>query len=420
MTDLLRDWWLVFLLAYLPQLAVMVSSLLLAVVASRLDHAIPDDLPMTAGEWLAAQLERGGPSNVRAVVTDGISAPSIDGFHRRHGIIQLRSATYFKSDPVYWGIAAHELGHARLQARYAWLETAVTLTGLLKRSITAFGLALVVGNILYALPGVTVLGFQLLAAALVLDAPTLVEEAIASRSGWRLLSQDGALSRRQLHAVRVTMWLAFCTHLARFLSFAVLLGMWEHIVTLTATGLLDEVARPLGPAATTVVVAATALGVIGALLRVTALRSSATRRARLASRPSAARAIGVLRLLEDGCSLAAIALLWDLSADPTYAWCVMLAMVPSKRAIVALFRLPFSLGYVVIRRLCRAVEGRHGVEPSAAFLRALRAGAMQMRVGNRWIAGLRQDDTVDAPVTQRLGALAPLLHLPLLVMYWLA
>jgi Zn-dependent membrane protease YugP len=419
LADVLAEWWQVFVLVYLPHVAVLVSSLIYAVVTSRLDHAIPDTLPQTAGDWLHEQLEREGPKDVRAVVTGGGRVPSQNAFYPRSRVIQLKAETYFKSDPVYWAIAAHELGHARFRTRHPWLATSLSAARRIKAVLAVFGLGLVAGNILYALPDVTLLAFRCLAVALVLDALVLVEEVIASRSAARLLSRSAALSSRDVRAVRVTLFFAFCTYFASFLSHAVLLSMWQHVVALTGSGQLGTVAAPLGTGGTIVVAIATGLGLIAAFLQIATMISPTAMRELTRSGSGASFLLKHLRVLEYVFLLAMLALVWDLRGDPTYAWCVILAAVPALSAVVAPFHLPLLLAYLVLERVHRALRKRHGIHRSAEFVRAEREGEARVAAGNRMIAALAADDATEASVRHRVAALVRMLYLPLLVVYWL-
>lgn len=209
--ELLGVFWPYLLLVHLPRLASLASSVAFAVVKSRLDHAIPDELPRTAGEWLKAQLLEGPEAATRAVVHTA-RGPGGDAYLPVMRLITLTDETHFKRDPVYWAIAAHELGHARLKERHPIVAALLASARFPKWALATFGIALIAGNVLYGLPGVTELAFDLLLAALALDALTLVDEAAASVTALRLLSRTPELGPRHVRAARLTLLFAFLTY----------------------------------------------------------------------------------------------------------------------------------------------------------------------------------------------------------------
>jgi hypothetical protein len=77
--ELLRTWWPVLLFVYVHSLATTVMRIAITRSLRRLDESHPDDMPLTAGEWLARELERLGLFwRVRTVVTDDSAKLSLD------------------------------------------------------------------------------------------------------------------------------------------------------------------------------------------------------------------------------------------------------------------------------------------------------------------------------------------------------
>jgi len=58
--DVLRTWWPVLLLVYVPSLVKTVMRIAFTRSLRRLDESHPDDMPLTAGEWLAREIGRLG------------------------------------------------------------------------------------------------------------------------------------------------------------------------------------------------------------------------------------------------------------------------------------------------------------------------------------------------------------------------
>jgi hypothetical protein len=144
---ILVTWWPVCALLHVPRLAQLLAVAIALRTKATLDHQIPDELPMTAGEWLTGRLaEIGYP--IGTIVTD---KPG-NCYRPASRLIQLSEETHFKADPVYWATAAHELGHARLRTELpiiGWLRTTAIWAG---TGLVATGIGLAFGRVLYGLP----------------------------------------------------------------------------------------------------------------------------------------------------------------------------------------------------------------------------------------------------------------------------
>lgn len=407
-TNFLLAWWPLFLLIQMPWIATRVAQVAYRRTNSRLDHATPDVLPETAGRWLERQIVALG-LRVRSIVTDSRAKRSTNAFHPEERTIMLTEDVYFKRDPVYWAVAAHELGHAQFRIGWPRLTALFTWCGALEALLVSLGLALGLGNMPYGLPHVTDLAFVLLAVALVLHVLEIVEEMVASAIAFASLRRETTLTPAYLRNVRVVLALALSTYVASFVGHAVLLSAWSLIERNTSHGpVAISTLTTLGTAMAivwSVVVGVMALGAVFDIRR---------RSGRLAS-----LVVTVASLLSIVAIPSLLWLLWDTRPGAGFAWCVMLAAVPAIRMIAgmasAVFAIPFRIVRRFFREAFRDIEGP-GIERSDAFIADRNAGAKLTTAGNAEITRMLERAGGGGPsVTTRLMAA---LTLPLLVVYW--
>lgn len=401
MVALISTWWVVCLLLAVPAVANRIACVIAARTQSRHDFAIADDLPQTAGEWLRDRLA----GSLRAIVTDARTRRSRDAYHVYDSVIELTETTHFKADPVYWAIAAHELGHARLHLRHplagALLHGARIASAVLVR--LAAGLA--IGNLLYAAPRVTDLCFLLFALALVLQSGELLNEGYASVAAYRELRGSAHLTRRHLQAVRGVLLTAYATYAASFVAHALLLTQWHHVERVTGGGRLGELAQ-----LTTLGWIGAAIATVLVLLHTLVTVAQLVRRVRLPGH-------WLLSLVHHTAITALIYLAWNLSASTGWAWCVLLAVIPVANGFLVVLSIPVVPLRLAIDRLLEGARGR-GMHRSPEWQRARAAGHRLIHEGNRTLAAM-QADTTPKPGFQ-LFALVNLLYLPLVGALWLS
>ena len=423
----LADWWPFLLLIYLPQVTRLIMGAWAMAVRYRLDHDMPDELPLTAGQWLQKKLAevplgyREG--YVRVVVTTGDSTLSIDGYHPRHGVIQLTQETYFKRDPAFWAIAGHELGHAVIHRRHRALSLTLTAAGWLKWILGTFGLALIVGNVLYAMPEVTRLAYYCVGAALALDILVLVDEGLASALADRLLQADGVLDRQHLRAARMMLVAAFMTYLAGFVAHVGLFTFWPRLVELIGSGRFDGVAAPLegwrliAVALATLILAGKAFVIVKRIVAPPQFCSVMDDNRVVNHRAPIESLLGLLSRIA---LLVALFLLWDQAADSRYWWCVLLAFIPALGSVGFFLSLPLSWAYLIVALAVRALKRRFGgIEESPIYRDAVRVGKRHAERGDAVIAEIIADSHNHPAWSIRLSSLARTLYMPLLVAYWL-
>ncbi len=378
----------------------------------RLDESHPDDMPLTAGEWLAREIDRLGlRRRVRTVVTDRGAKLSLDAYHPFQGVIQLSAETHFKRDPMHWAIAAHELGHAQLHIAWPRLGRVTIAALFLKRTLIATAVALVIGNVAFALPHVTDAALVLFAACIALHGFVLGDELVASVYAMDLLRRTPGFGPSHVRSARRMLALAFSTYAVGFLARALLLTQWPLVVELTR----DPMVPPLATLTTSGTVLAAALSivlVVAALTRVLV---------KLVKLPDRVLLVGAVAMLLARPALVALLLLvWNTHADPGFAWWVMLALIPVQGYFVFALMLPMALlDVLVLDRLTRrwVVDITHR---TTQLLRDYEAGRAQRRVGNLAIAELFEKAQTSPPLEHRLLQVLHLSYIPLLIAVWLA
>jgi Zn-dependent membrane protease YugP len=403
----LATWWPVLALLYVPWLAQELALVLAQRTRHTLDHRIPDDLPMTAGEWLVDRIARLGYP-IAALVTDQEG----DAYWPAARLIQLRVQTFFKADPVYWSTAAHELGHARVhvEAPVVW---ALRLTATrLRGGLIAAGVGLAIGRVLYALPIAGTLAFRCFAIAAGSTIFTLIDEAAASVLAYRELRASPALTAAHRRAATRMLIAAYATYLVTYVAYALLLRYWPLFERLAG----DRAPAPaeltaLGWGIAAVVTAGCAVKIV---LRLTWMLAPAAHRD-LVWRGYRWLWLGVMTWLSN---VIVIWLAWDHRVDPVHAWCAMFALATSYGTWLGVIHLPLAVIHTIVARRLSAYRGP-GHHRTARYLDAVAQGAELIRGGNRWLERLTKERTADPPWHDRLGALTALGFVPLLVALWL-
>ncbi len=212
MLNLVRTWGFYVFLTLVGVALQIATSTAYEIIRGRLDRAHPDTLPLTAGSWLRETIDRMGLAKLQVLVHPS-KKTGVDAFAPSAGTIVLSQLTYCKSDPSFWAIAAHELGHAIVH-RSTWLVGAIF--ALARRgSTTLLGLAgtFALANILFRSHEVNRIVMSCAYAALALTAVVLVDEAAASIRAMRILREDGRLGPRDLGGARAALAAAFFTYL---------------------------------------------------------------------------------------------------------------------------------------------------------------------------------------------------------------
>jgi Zn-dependent membrane protease YugP len=399
--------WPILVLLLLPRLAQAAAVLWARRLAAVLDRRIPDELPHTAGEWLRLRLAQ-LREPAQAIVTD------LQGNAYRPGaeLIQLRDTTYFKADPVHWASAAHELGHARVRRAAPWLGHLRTCAVALGGPLTAAGVGLAFGHLVYGVPDASAPALACLALALATRAPVLVDELAASAIALRELHRSDAIDFVHLRAARRVLAAFLGTYVVTYASYGLALAQWDGAVAAVAA---DR--GPAGPApaaglhlALAAVLSALVVGGAG-LRAVYALAPGA-----IAART--ARSTALQLAASSWSSVAFVAVAWDRWPGEAYAWCAIAAVAASAPAWIALLdALPAIATRLVLVAAGPLAGG--GVDATARYLRAREVGAGDVKRGNARLAQLIYDGVRRPPWQTRVGALAGLGTVPLALAYWI-
>ena len=378
----------------------------------RLDESHPDDMPLTAGEWLARAIERLGlQGRVRTVVTDDDAKLSLDAYHPFQGVIQLSAETHFKRDPMHWAIAAHELGHARFHIDWPRLGRATIAALFLKRTLIAIAVALLIVNVAFALPHVTDLALVLFAACVTLHGFVLGDELAASMYAMDMLRATPGFGPSHVRSARRMLALAFSTYAIGFLSRALLLTQWPLVMELTR----DAMVPPLATLTAFGTVLAVALSIV---LAVAALTRVLVRFFKLPDRVLMAGAVATL--LVKPALIGLLLLVWNTHAGPGFAGWVMLALLPVQSYFVLALMMPMIVvDLFAISRFAKrwVVDITHR---TTQLLRDYEAGKALRKSGNLAIAELLEKAQTSPPLEHRLLQVLHISYVPLLIALWLA
>lgn len=400
MLHILLTYWPVFLLLALQHLVEVVASVAALRMRARLDDAIPDTLPQTAGEWLAERL-----AALRIGVTAIVTDRHANAYHPRDRLIHLDARTHFKADPVYWASAAHELGHARLRVEAPFVGHLRSAADMLRGPLLGAGVGLAFGYVLYGIPLAGTLAFACLAAAAATGIGVLLDEALASVLAMRELRANDAIDFVHLRAARTMLILWFLTYVARYVTCAVMLGWWPVVVEPAS-------AHELAVAGWVACAVLSLASIVGIVLRLVELLApgALARYPRFESYASYGAALAIAAL---------IWIVWDYRLDPLYAWCVIAAIAASYRVWIALLCVPRVALQVVLAMIVPRFSG-----PRIAYtpepLAKQRARTAAVRAGNARLAAIARHWRHHPPLAYRLAHLAKLGYLPLLVTFWLS
>lgn len=387
--DLFIALWPLLLVAHVPALVNGIVCVLTSRVWHRHDSEIPDDLPQTAGAWLHTRLDTLGLP-YRALT----SRRHPNHCDPRRRLIVLASETSFKPDPVYWAIAAHELGHARAPAWFRDLATGATLV---RAAAVAVATAFACAGVLYDLPVAKAVALVVFAAAIATKAVSLVDEAYASITAQRELRAAG-LDARRLRASRSALCWAFATHLSTFVVELALLAWWP------LAGMdLSRAPSTLTGLGTVVAVAATGLILLRLVMPARWFMH-------------APRLVTAIDMLAAAAPLVFLVLAWDSAIAIGSPWLVVLALVAAARVVRLGLSLPLGVPMLYVGRLFRYLT--RSIVPSAEYIEARAAGHRQL---GRDEATIAVAETPPLPRPVELAAAAVrLLPLPLVVAFWLA
>jgi Zn-dependent membrane protease YugP len=372
------------------------------VVLSWLDHRQPDTLPLTAGQWCREQLQRLGLPVRVLVAREG--APFGDCYLPTKQIILLGEASYFKSDPSYWAIAAHEIGHALQRARLGWLQAALHLARRLADQLALIATACILVNLFYGLPTVDVVAQRLLLASICLGLVQLGDELYASGAGMRLLGGDDRLDGQQRLAAGLSLSAALATYVSGVLGRLILLVGFHAVRAVVERPLRLAAAAPL----------AGVRGVAVALLSV-ALLGRVVHLWRRRARPHAGDE-SFASLMWELPVAALLALVWNQSlGSASFVICVALAATAAPHVMGILWAPARLAGIGLSRFVQRRLGSRMRQEQSSRYRRMRHEGSAEVMAQMSEVVDLVREVTHNRALWTR----HELYVLPLLAWLWL-
>lgn len=381
--------WPLLVVAHVPALVNTLVRVWTSRIWHRHDRAMPDDLPQTAGDWLRARLEE-LESPYRAYA----SSKHESHCDRRRRLIVLASDVSFKPDPVYWAIAAHELGHSRAPA---WFRDLAVGAKVLRVVMVAAATAFACGGVLYDLLLARMLALLGFAVAIGLKAVTLVDEAFASITAQRELRAAG-LDEPRLRAARSVLRWAYVTHLSTFVVELGLLAWWP----------LADLDLSRGPSTLTAI--GTALAAVASVVIIVRVILPIWW---LAWSP---RLLVAFSLLAPVAPFVFLVLAWDTAVGIGAPWLVVLALVAAAGTVHVVLAVPFALPVHYLRKLVERFT--RGVVKSTEFHTAWAAGFRQLGRDESHLA-FKEPPPLPRPIELACAAVR-LLPLPLVVAFWLA
>ncbi|HEV7554584.1 MAG TPA: zinc metallopeptidase [Kofleriaceae bacterium] len=386
MGDVITRWWPVFATIAILPVANTAAVVFGEAIKAWLDRRIPDDLPLGAGAWIEGEAARLGYRDLRVIVTER----STNFFAPKRRIIHLDRDTYWKRDPLYWATAAHELGHARFAYEHPLASPLVDAIGVMRTILATFGLGLAFGNVMVAQPLIGNVAWSCLVVAFALRLLVLGEEAYASIYAFALVRRSGAVTRRRMFAVAVTLVLAWSTYLSITLSYAVMLARWSVLERAIGGGWTPSGGvTPIGYGIAGI---ATAVFVGAVIVRL--------------------RGQGRLGLERAIANLVIVWLMWDCG----HPWPATLAVVPFGAALLPIMMLPSLVVVSPLRWLMRNLTGAHQTDELA---RDRAGGSHAIRHGNRVFDELLTRDRRRLSPSARLTELRFMFVLPLVIAFWL-
>lgn len=334
-------WWWLFLLVLAQGIVRMV--IVQAAFAARrvLDRRIPDDLPESAGEWVGGQLRRLGLAGEIAVSPVPHQGGG-DAYFPGARLIGLGTDTYFKHDPTFWAIGAHELGHA---LTYRWRALAVVFVAARVWAAGCIGLgtSLILANVLYGSPEVSQLARTAWLAGIGGGVIVVLDETVASVRAWGLLRADGSLGRAHMRAAAASLLSAWSSYAAALAAQTVVVAYYDRIAAhIEAHHVTFETGEPLGTAGGAFAAVLTGMLIIYAAALLRRVVQPRDHDGIIEAKHGAA-----MESAADGCcELAVCALLvmvWDLP-EPSGAFVVAVALAAyAARSALSVVLLPLSV-----------------------------------------------------------------------------
>ncbi len=420
-------WWLVLLVLAqgLVRLVVVKGAL---GVRRVLDRRIPDDLPQSAGEWVGAQLQRLGLAGEISASPVPRGAGAGDSYFPGARLIGLAGDTWFKHDPAFWAIGAHELGHA-LTYRTRLLGVVFVGARVWAAGCIGLGTSLILINMLFGSPLASQLARTAWLAGVGGGVIVVIDEAIASLTAMHLLREDGRLSRTHMWAAAASLASAWFSYAGALAAQVIVVVYYDRIAAhIEQHHLTFEAGESLGTAASAFAVVASLLLILYALALVRRVVQPRSHTEVMAAKEGAA-----LEQLADAAAQLALCglllLVWD-RPDPSDSFVLAFALAAyAARSTLGLLTLPFAIvfalllvGFVAVGHTWLleklTADGPPDVEPAQPTAQQEAEAEAEMERAE----ALLTQRTIEVHNGQdwhaRLGRVTRLAYLPLLFVLW--
>ncbi len=408
-------------------------------ISTWMDRITPDELPLSTGEWLQQVVaERLPEADIRLLVGDDRAS---DSFVPSRRTVILSETTWFKNDPTFWAVGAHELGHAAPHmwlGRLGWGPEILRMISLLGGGAAALILAL---NMFYGAPILNTVAWGLILTAISAGVLVVIEEGAASVWGIRVIRGDPRVGRRGRRVATFALLAALGTYVAGVGGQAIFVFNFDWVAITVLEYATFEAIPPLHGWRWGLALLLS-VGIVRGLspLLSRAFESPADverlfTRLRLAMRlqgsnvseddlsRTRARAYDRQALVWEMAVIGFVFLAWDQRADPIYVVCMAIGVLAAP-GVAAWFFAPFVALALLLAQvltapvllILRVLERAYALgEDSAALRAAIERGAVRAAQDKAALRALRASVLrMPTPVARvlamsRIGGLAPVL-----------
>ncbi len=251
-SELLSGFWTWAVYAFVGSLGTlnpMSTRALWSLVERWLDRHYADDLPESTGAFTrrcAARQWGDRAPEVLYLPEDHALTKEHRGFTGAYyaPYVLLTRKTFFKCDPSYWAVGAHELGHALMHRRVAWLWNAAAVLRALTPQVSTLALTLLLSNIVLGSMTVMNVALWLYWSIVAMGLVGCMDELGASVIAIRLLKEDGRLRRGHWLGVYGTLGTALLTYVGSVAGSLTTVLLYDDL----ATASLSDTPFALAPA----------------------------------------------------------------------------------------------------------------------------------------------------------------------------
>ncbi len=230
MIAFLREWAPFVLLVVLGWALRSAISAVYKWLSKRIDDKVPDDMPIGGGAWLAEQIDRECLERQIHVFAGPKGTTDIDAYFPSARTIILSREVHEKKDASFWATAGHELGHAIVRLRKPIVGFVLDFARVLQAMCTRVATILIFANVLYVRSEIDELAFGVLFTSLGAYAFVLVDEALASIIGLRMLARDERVNRSAFIGGVTSLAAGFMTYVGGFVGQVMLVLSRDFIV----------------------------------------------------------------------------------------------------------------------------------------------------------------------------------------------